>query len=476
MSDFDLEAARRLPLADAALRLLDHALAADFLDGVFGRHHGRSYTGDITFPVFVHLLADALLGHRGSPHQTFCQARDDDRLDATIQAIYGKLRRVPLGLSQGLFVEAAARLAAVGVPAADDPPAALADFRLLALDGKKLKYVAKRLKPLRGLKGNVYGGKLLVGQDVGTGQAVAVEAAADGEAADNPLVAGAVAQVRGTADTRPRLWVADRAFCEFATLNLLAQGTDQFVVRYHKKCGFHPDPDRPIRTGADAEGRPVREDWGWLGKPGNPNRVRVRRIVVDRAGDDPLVLVTSLVADDAASAAELLTLYRRRWGIETMFQRVVQVFDVRHLIGASPGATVFQAVLCLLLYNSTLIVRDYVAAGAKRAGDTVSLRLLFEELVRDLTAWMQVIGPAATPEVLRAEVLSEPAAVRGYLDRILGGVWTDRWAKAKTTKRGKRKPPRAYLRGGHSSVHKILRGEHHEVPITPRKQTAKAKA
>lgn len=469
MSDFNLQASSRLPLADAALRLLHYATDDDLLLMVYNRHRGRSYTGEIAFPLFVHLLSDALLGHRGSAHQTFKQAQEAGQLTASVQAMYGKLRRVPIPLSQGLFAEAAARLAEVGVPAGDPVPTSLASFRPLGLDGKKLKYVVKRFKQLRGLKGNVFGGKLLVAQDICTGQAVVVEATADGEAADNPLVPGAVAQVRALADSRSRLWIADRAFCDFGTLNLLSQNDDHFVVRYHPKCGFHIDPTHRVRTGIDEQQRPFREEWGWLGKPNNPRRVRIRRIVVERTTGDPLILVSSLLDPQDHPATDLLIVYRRRWGIETMFQQVVQTFDLRHLIGGSPQATVFQAVFCLLLYNTTLIVRDYVAVGAKRPSQTVSLHLLFDELVRDLTAWMHVIGPDATAEVLAAELLSGPAAYRRYLKRILGTVWTDRWTKSKTVKRPPKKPPRAYLRGGHSSVYKILRGEHQEIPITPRK-------
>lgn len=470
MSDFDLEASRRLPLADAALRLLDYATQDDFLLSVFERHRGRSYAGAISFPLLVHLMSDALLGHRGSAHQTFRQAQEAGQLNASVQAMYGKLGRVPISLSEALFAAAAARLAEVGVPAGDPPPVSLASFRNMALDGKKLKYVVKRIKQLRGLKGNVFGGKLLVAQDIASGQAVVVEATADGEAGDNPLVCGAVAQARALGDARPRLWIADRAFCDFKTLNLLSQGGDHFVVRFHSRCSFHIDPDHPSRTGIDEQGRPFREEWGWLGKPNNPQRVRVRQITVKRPKAGPLVLVTSLLDADSCPAIDLLVVYRRRWGIETMFQRVVQTFDLRNLIGGTPEATVFQAVFCLLLYNTTLIVRDYVAAGAKRSSETVSLHLLFDEMVRDLTAWMHVIGPEATADVLAAELLSGPTAFRKYLHRILGTLWTERWAKAKTTKRPPKKPPRAYLRGGHSSVYKILRGEHEEIPIKPHKQ------
>ena len=58
------------------------------------------------------------------------------------------------------------------------------------------------------------GGKLLVVQDLATQQAIVAEATADGEAADNPLVAPAVARVRALPESRPRLWFGDAAFCE----------------------------------------------------------------------------------------------------------------------------------------------------------------------------------------------------------------------------------------------------------------------
>ena len=214
MSDFSLEAAKRLPLADGCLRLLKVALAEDLLTDVYERYRGSSYTGKIAFPDFVHLLAAVVLGHEDSPHQAFTKVRASNETAATIPAWYGKLARLPIPLSRGLFLEATARLAAVGTPAAKPTPASLDRFQVLALDGKKLKYVTKRLKPSRKLKGTVYGSKLLVAQDVGTGLAVALEAAVDGETADNPLVPGPVAQPRSSPGAGPRLWLADRAFRE----------------------------------------------------------------------------------------------------------------------------------------------------------------------------------------------------------------------------------------------------------------------
>jgi len=57
-----------------------------------------------------------------------------------------------------------------------------------------------------------------------------------------------------------------------------------------------------------------------------------------------------------------LQLWRHRdCAIERLFQRVTEVFDLRHLIGSTPQATVFQAAFCLLLSNVIQTVRGYVA-------------------------------------------------------------------------------------------------------------------
>lgn len=471
VSSFDLEVCGRLPLAEAALRLLDYATADDFLNEVFQRHRGRSYEDSIRFATFVHLIRDALLGHDGSAHQTFRQAQQDQSLQASIQALYGKLRRVPIPLSLGLFSAASARLQQVGSPVVAQPlPPSLAAFWVLGFDGKKLKYVRKMLKALRGLKGNVLGGKLLVVQDLATQQAVAVEAVADGEAADNPLVTPVVERVRALPDQRGRLWVGDRAFGgDFKLLGFLALGEDQFVVRYNSQCTFAPDATLPARTGQDDEGRPYREEWGWLGQPDHPHRLRVRRITVDRGVLEPVILLTSLWDADRYPAVALLTVYRWRWGLETMFQQVVQTFDLRHLIGGTAQATVFQAVLCLLLYNITLLIRDHVAAGAQRPPKTVSSKLLFDDVVRQLTGWMQVLGPEVTLELLRQKPMAEPEALRRWLEHRLAAVWTERWIKAPTRKQPARRVGRAYLCGGHSSVDKIQRGVHKEIPLKPPK-------
>ena len=70
-----------------------------------------------------------------------------------------------------------------------------------------------------------------------------------------------------------------------------------------------------------------------------------------------------------------LAVYLRRWEIERAFQKIVEVFELRRLIGSTPRATIFQAAFCLLLYNLLHVMRAFVAAGQEGlAAESVSMR------------------------------------------------------------------------------------------------------
>ncbi len=463
MQSFEREVCQRLPLADSVFRLLDFCTEDGFLDDVFRRHRGRSYQDILTFPQFVRVISDTLLGRQRSAQQHFQDARDEGTLPTCVEALYGKLRRVPLTLSQGLLGEATCRLRQV-FPAATDPlPKSLGGLEVVAFDGKKIKFVAKRLKALRGIRGQVLGGKLLVAQHVTTGLAVALQADPDGEASDNSLVAGAVAQVRQYAPDKAHLWVGDRAFCDLQQIPVLKARGDHFLLRYHPKTHFHRDEGRASQTGVDSRGVPYTEDWGWLGAADNPNRQYVRRITLHRPGAEAIIVVTDLLDAATYPAADLLEAYRRRWGMEKMFQRVTEVFDLRHLIGSTPQATVFQAAYCFLLSNVIQAIRNYVAESQGCEPEEVSTQLLFEGVVEELTAWCKFLSVAQTMEWLRDGVKTAEQ-VLAYLRKRLAPTWNARWRKAKTKKSPKEKPPTRYLKGGHSSVYRIQRNLHELSP------------
>jgi hypothetical protein len=317
LDEYARETLQRLPLADATLSLWAYVLQPTFLAQVFAQYRGRSFEDTLTFARFVDLIGDALLEHEGSGRQSFTRAQEHGTLARSSEAVYGKLRRVPLSLSLGFFTEGTARLRALLPPQhlATALPASVADFTVVVGDGKTLKRVAKRLLPARGAAGKVYGGKLLVAFLPSQGVAVAMAADPDGERNECRLVPQVVEQARQVV-SGPRLWVLDRQFCDLVQTARCSEGGDHFLIRYHKKVQFCPDSTQPPTMTPDTQGRAIREEWGWLGAETNTRRRFVRRLTLTRPGAEAIILVTDLLAAARYPAADLLTVYLARWGIE----------------------------------------------------------------------------------------------------------------------------------------------------------------
>ena len=450
--DFQRDVCQRLPLAEAVLRLGQFVLSDEHLNDVFQQHRGRSYERVISFPLFVNLIGAALLEHDGNGHQAFTRAIEEGELAACMQAAYGKLQRAPVSLATGFLADTTARLQQVFPPDVASPvPESLHEFTVINIDGKKLKHLPKRLLPTRKLKGKLLGGKLVVGMDQRTGLTLAMEGVLDGETSDAPLVPGLLGQLRQHVPGL-RLYVEDRQFCDLVQPGLLQQD-EYFLIRYHKKVSFHPDPTQRIRQGKDAAGLRYKEEWGWLGKPHDPRRCYVRRITLFRKEAEDVMVVTNLLDADAYPAADLLAVYRHRWGIEQLFQRVTEVFHLRELISSTPQATIFQAAYCFLLSNLIVTIRAYLAQSQDLEPEEISTYQLQYDVQRELIAWNEMLDCESTLEVL-GEVKTA-ARLRQYLGRRLSGAWTDRWLKSPPSKHTpvERK---TYIRGGHTPVHRLL--------------------
>jgi hypothetical protein len=457
MEGFAKEVCRRLPLAEAALRMLDYVCQEEFLERVFAQHHGRSYEDVISFSLLVRLMSDALLEHEGSGRQSFERAREMGELDAVTRAVYGKLARVPLLLSLGLLAESVTRLNELYPHAVADKsaPRSLRGFEVVYHDGKTIKHVAKRLKVLQKYLGKVLGGKLLVSQSLRTGMAVCMVADEDGESGESKLVPAAVAQVRSCV-VGPILHVGDRGFCDLKQAGLFAEGDDHFLLRWNQKLHFHRDTSCPIVTGFDATARMYKEDWGWIGQANDPRRRYVRRIRLNRGGgQEEIILLTDLVDAKAYPADDLLQVYLERWGIERMFQQVTEVFHLKSLIGSSPRATVFQASFCFLLYNVIQVMRAYIAEGQRLTPKEISTENLFEDVHRQLTAWTEMLSDKATVALL-STTWTAPQVVR-RLQLLLHGQWSELWRKAQSKKPPPPHPNKQYPKGGHNSVYRIIR-------------------
>jgi hypothetical protein len=456
------ETLQRLPLADATLSLWAYVLQPTFLAQVFAEYRGRSFEETLTFARFVDLIGDALVEHEGSGRQSFSRAQEQGTLATSSEAVYGKLRRVPLSLSLGFFTEGTARLRALLPPqhVAAEMPASLAAVTVVVGDGKTLKRVAKRLLPARGAAGKVYGGKLLVAFLPSQGVAVAMAADPDGERNECRLVPQMVEQTRQVV-SGSRLWVLDRQFCDLVQTARCSEDGDHFLIRYHTKVGFCPDLTQPAAVTQDAQGRRIAEEWGWLGAESNRSRRFVRRLTLTRPEQEAIRLVTDLLDAARYPAADLLTVYLARWGIERVFQQITEVFALRRLIGSTPQATVFQAAFCLLLYNMVQVLRGYIATTQPPPcrAEALSGEQLFYDVQRELTA-VSVLIPAPMVVVAYTEELSREELCQ-RLHSLLDSVWTPRWRKAVNTK-PRPKVAKAKRSGAHTSMHRLLHAARQE--------------
>jgi hypothetical protein len=439
----------RLPLAESVGRLLKHALDDELMKELFQRHRGCGSEQKVTFAMLAQVITSALVEHGGSGRRSFHEARRAGRLEATDQAVYGKLRRVPVPLSEALLRAATQRLARLLPPLARQvTPPSLAGYRVAVIDGKAIKNLPKRARPLRGVSGKALGGKALVGLCLQQQLIVAMHASRDGEANDAPLAPGLVEQLADGADARPLLVIADRQFCDLSIPRRLAEGGGAFLIRYSKKLLFSAEKEQSL---VDAQGRPARQAWGWLGAASDPRRLWVRQIAVERGSDEPILLVTNLLDDEAAGGADLLEAYRARWTIERVFQLVAEVFGLKTLIGSTPEGAIFQFALCALLYNLIQVVQAHIAAARDRPPRSLSGEMIFRDVQKQFIAG-SMLAPGG--QAISALHDLKPDELRAHLTRLLAPCWSTLWIK--TT--GRRRPPPTLqpLPGGHCSAHKLI--------------------
>ena len=450
MDAFERELIRRSPLAACVLETCDYMLDDALLDSVWEDHRGRCYEDVLKFPDFLRLMRDALIRYGGSAHALYreLEGRQDQPVDES--NFYRKLGRMPVAVSRALLRQCTARLEALLPGPGACLPACFAEFDVILCDGKKIKNAAKRLAPTRAFAGKLLGATALVAVRARSGMAIALNDSLDGMTNDVPLVPGLMEQLRALIPG-PILSVWDRQFDDVRTLKRLSQRSgDAFVAR--TKQDQRPFAVESAVDSTDAQGRRVRDEIGVLGT--GQRSLRVRRVTLFRGRDEEdVVLLSNLLDRERFSAADLLELYRRRWGIEQVFQQVTETFSLSHLIGSKPQGTLFQFAFCLLLYNLMQVIRAYLAQDGRVLASAVSMYYLFQDVRDELRAWAYH-GSGQWPRSGR-----DAAALRIRLRELLKGMW-DPILYAKAADKKPRAKPGAKLRlhGGYSSVQRALEG------------------
>jgi IS4 transposase len=326
---------------------LEQALPAAWVDEVFEAHRQRQYPRELMFSTIVELMTLVTLGLRPSLHAA---ARKLESLPVSVAALYDKLKRTEPAVLRGLVRGSAQRL--VPVAAQIDGQASLPGWQLRIVDGNHLPASEKRLQPLRGHRGAALPGHSLVVYDPDVGLVCDVVACEDAHESERvgvqPLVDGA----------QPgQLWIADRHFCTHAIVQGFSQAGASFIVREHAR---HP---RLIRQGG--WGDPSRIDTGRLREQAIEvqaihdaaaqaelpawRRIEIELDTPTEAGETVIRLWTNLPA--TVDAATVAALYRKRWRIESMFQRLESVLHSEIKSLGHPRAALLGFTVAVLAYN-----------------------------------------------------------------------------------------------------------------------------
>jgi hypothetical protein len=465
---FSASVLEKLPLADSVWRLLHFTMADPWLEDLWRRKRGPCYERELKFSTLAHLVADALLEHSGSGHQAFERGREAEILPVSISSSYDKLGHLPVPLSETLLEEGTQRMNAAlpEVPAVDPLPKCLADYEVFGADGKAIKHVKRLLKPLRALQAGILGARASVGLNLRTGLAVAMVGHLDGEAGEAVLTKDLLMRLAALAGLG-KLWlvVLDRLYCNRSFPQEVLKVGGHFLIRYCTNTTFVPDVAKPAQESRDAQRHRIVQEWGWLGKVEKDDRLYVRRITKHLPDGNEISVITDLLDEVKYPAEAMLSTYRSRWGIETVFHQITDVFSLKHLIGTRPKAVLFQLSFCLLMYNALQVVRAHLASYRGCEARKISNEKLFYDVKRELVA----VNVLVKVEMLLSLLGEMPTAaeLRERMRQRLRGAWSHRWWKAPSSGGGGHQKVKTRVLGNHTSTYRVLQQVHEQKTEPP---------
>lgn len=344
--------AQQSPITVMAQLGLERALDAQWIDEMFERESKSQYTKELLFSSVVEVSSLVAMGLRPSIHA----AAKSLQLPVSFQALYEKLRNTETKVIRGLVSGGAQRLEPVVSELIKRQNRIFKGFRLRIVDGNHLPASEKRLKELRALRAAALPGQSLVVYDPDLDMAVDVLPWEDAHSQERMIMN----ELIGSAGPG-ELWIADRNFSTRPILyGLIAQGA-RFLIREH---GISPNPtevSKLRRIGRIETGILYEQAVSLVEQHGERQITHLLRRIelhLDDPTEDGERVIRLLTNVPKRIAAKVLArLYRRRWRVENLFQRLESVLhsEVRTL--GAPRAALLAFGVALLAYNVLTLLK-----------------------------------------------------------------------------------------------------------------------
>jgi IS4 transposase len=327
---------------------LEYAFDSSWVDEIFEAERQRQYSRELLFSTVVDLVTLVSLGLRPSLHAAAKQAKD---FPVSLAALYDKVKRTEPAVLRGLVTGSAKRLIPVMEPL--NRPATLPGWQIRIVDGNHLAPSEKRLKPLRTRRGAALPGHALVVYDPDTELVCDMVGCEDAYTSERAAVPPLLDRAQAG-----QLWIADRHFCTEAILNSLHTAQSHFLVREHST---HPRllEQGPWQECGRVETGTVYEQS--IRIAGSSDTWRCIEIRLDTPTDDgDMVIRLWCNLPRQVSAQTIANLYRTRWRIEAMFQRLESVLQSELTTLGHPRAALLGFAVSLLAYNLLALLKGFV--------------------------------------------------------------------------------------------------------------------
>lgn len=338
---------KKAPASVMAKLALEQAIAPEWVDQVFEEHRQRQYSRELLFSTIIKLMSLVSLGLKPSLHAAARQLED---LPVSLAALYDKISRTEPALLRALVTGSAQRL----TPTIKELgyTTMLPDWQVRVVDGNHLASTEKRLGALRQERGAARPGFSVVVYDPDLDQVIDLQACEDAYASERVCVLPLLANAEPG-----QVWLADRLYCTLPVMEACEQVQTSFVIRQQAK---HP---RLIQEGEWQEPVPVetgtvREQIIQVRGGYQCRRVELTLHSPTDSGDSSLMFWSNL--PESVSAEQIAQLYRRRWSIEGMFQRLEAILESEIETLGSPKAALLGFTTAVLAYNVLAVLKRSV--------------------------------------------------------------------------------------------------------------------
>ena len=412
---------------------MEVVLSESKLDELFEKTAQTGYTRELLFSTLVLMMTQVVCSVRQSIGAVYKGMADE--LAVSKSAVYGKLNRLEPTVSQALVRYSASEMTTIIEQVGGQLPALLPKYRMKILDGNGLGATEHRLSVLLNTGAGALPGKSLVVLDPALGLAIDIFPCEDGHAQERSLLPEVLETVEGG-----ELWIGDRNFCTTGFIFGIESQQAFFLVRQHQNLPWTSESE--LVWEGRSEGGEVFSQTGVVSYEGQ--EVHCRRVVVQlnqptRDGETQIALLTNLPQADA-SAVLVGQLYRKRWGVETLFQVATETFHCEIKTLGYPRAALFSFSMALVAYNLFSCLKALLGSvhGTDQIERKLSYYYLADELEGTYRGMMIALPPSEWSEFGQMSLTQLSSVLQDWVRLVKLEAFT---SAPRKPKKKKPKPP-----------------------------------